>query len=139
MIKFSCFNVIIHEGNKNSIGYCLYNHSNKFINVYFLFESVLQTIDGFRRCKKEPVTLVFSRHGLTAKYKKYLLENVNNKGNATRTEQELIDLANAHCRLYSSRKHLLPINGIKQAIDYFRHSGFRVHALSFKDWLTSKG
>lgn len=132
MIKFSCFNVVIHNGkNGKLIGYCLYNHSDKSMQVFSLFESVLQVIDDIRRQEQQLVSLVFSKHGVTAKNKKYLLENVKNEGSITRTEQEIIDLANAHCRLYKNRKHLLPIKGIKKAIDYFRFSGFMVHVLHF--------
>ena len=134
MIKFSCFNVIICEGsNKNSIGYCLYNHSNKSMQVYFFFESVLQAVDGIRRKEEEPVALVFSRNGLVAKYKKYLLKNVDSKVTITHTEQELMDLANAHCRLYKNRQPWLPVNSIKKALDYFRSYAFEVHTLKFKD------
>ena len=86
MIKFSCFNIVINEGKNKSIGYCLYNHRSKLSQVFFLFESVLQTIDGIRRKEEEAVALVFNRQGLTAKRKKYLLENTNSKGNITRTE-----------------------------------------------------
>lgn len=136
MIKFSCFNIIINEGKNKSIGYCLYNHRSRLSQVYFLFESVLQTIYSIRRQEEEAVALVFNRQGLTAKRKKYLLENTNSKGNVTRTERELIDLANAHCRLYKNRQHLLPIDNIKEAVAYFRFHGFKVHTLHFENWLS---
>lgn len=134
MIKFSCFNVIIHNGkNGKLIGYCLYNHSNKSMQVFSLFESVLQMIDDIRRQEQQLVSLVFSKQGIIAKYKKYLIENIKCEGSTTHTEQELIDLANAHCRFYKNRQHLLPIKGIKKAVDYFRCNGFRVHTLYFKN------
>ena len=134
MIKFSCFNVVIHNGkNGKLIGYCLYNHSSKVMQVFSLFESVLQAIDDIRRQEQQLVSLVFSRQGIATKNKKYILKNIHCKGSVIRTEQEIIDLANAHCRLYRNRKHLLPIKGIKKAVDYFWFSGFRVHALCFKN------
>ena len=133
MIKFSCFNVIICEGtNANLIGYCLYNHSTKSIQVFSLFEAVLQAVDKIRKQEKKLVALTFSRHGLTTKHKKYILQNVYSKVKITHTEQELIDLANAHCKLYPNRRPWLPVNSIKKAVDYFRSYSFKVHILKFQ-------
>ena len=45
------------------------------------------------------------------------------------TDESIIEVANEHCGNYEDREHLLPINTVEKAINYFENFGFTVQEI----------
>ena len=45
------------------------------------------------------------------------------------TAQQLIDMANLHCKSFEERGHYLPIDSVGKAIMYFEENGFKVQGV----------